>query len=161
MTVRSATPADIDAIVELVGDLAEYEHARDQVELTPELLRAGLFGPDAAASAHVAEDASGRVVGMALWFRTYSTWTGVAGIHLEDLYVRPEERGAGYGRALLAALAQTCVERGYARLEWSVLDWNESAIGFYRSLGAVPQDEWTTWRLDGAGLTTVGARSES
>lgn len=161
MTVRTATAADAETIVELVGDLAEYERAREHVELTPELLRAGLFGADAVASAHVAEATDGRIIGMALWFRTYSTWTGVAGIHLEDLYVRPEFRGGGHGRALLAALAQTCVERGYARLEWAVLDWNESAIGFYRSLGASPQQEWTTWRLDGARLAEVGSLAGS
>jgi GNAT superfamily N-acetyltransferase len=156
VAVRPAGPEDVDAIVELVGDLAEYERARDQVALTPDLLRAGLFGPDAVASAHVAE-AGGQVVGMALWFRTYSTWTGVTGIHLEDLYVRPEHRRGGHGRQLLAALAATCVARGYARLEWAVLDWNESAIGFYRSIGAVALDEWTTNRVDGPALEALGA----
>ena len=116
MTVRPAASRDIDAIVGLVEDLAEYERARDQVELTPDALRAGLFGPDPVASALVSLDAGGEVVGTAIWFRTYSTWTGVAGIHLEDLYVRPEHRRGGHGRRLLAALGQICLDRGYARL---------------------------------------------
>ena len=153
--IRSARPADVPAIHEFVCDLAEYERARDQVEATPEQLHEILFGPAPAAFAHVAEvpTAGGpEVVGFALWFLNFSTWTGRHGIYLEDLYVRPEHRGGGHGRALLTELARICVERGYRRLEWSVLDWNEPSIGFYKSLGAVPMDEWTVYLLTGDAL---------
>ncbi|HXV94605.1 MAG TPA: GNAT family N-acetyltransferase, partial [Pseudonocardia sp.] len=119
-----------------------------------------LFGPAPALFGHVAEvPATGggtEVVGCALWFLNFSTWRGVHGIYLEDLYVRPAHRGAGLGRALLARLAAVCAERGYARLEWSVLDWNTPSIGFYRSLGAVGMDGWTTFRLDGEPLAALG-----
>ena len=160
--IRTATPSDVPEIHRLVCDLAEYEKARDQVEATPELLHRALFGPDAAAYAHVAEiDEPGggtRIVGFALWFLNFSTWTGRHGIYLEDLYVRPEFRGGGHGRALLTELARICVERGYRRLEWSVLDWNEPSIGFYESLGAIAMDEWTVYRLTGDALArTAGA----
>lgn len=154
--IRRARPADVDALTALVYELAEYEKARHECTVVPEQLHTALFGADAAAFAHVAEDAHGTVVGMALWFRNFSTWDGVHGIYLEDLYVRPEHRGQGHGRALLAALARECVDRGYSRLSWSVLDWNTPSIGFYRSLGAVPQDEWTTFRLSGQALTALG-----
>jgi GNAT superfamily N-acetyltransferase len=110
-----------------------------------------LFGDHPAVFAHVAEH-EGAVAGFALWFVNYSTWTGRHGIYLEDLYVSPELRGHGYGRALLAELARICVERGYGRLDWSVLDWNEPAIGFYESLGAVAMDEWTVHRMTGPAL---------
>jgi GNAT superfamily N-acetyltransferase len=101
------------------------------------------------------------VVGFALWFRNFSTWTGKPGMYLEDLYVRPERRGGGHGKALLAALAAICVERGYERFEWTVLDWNERALGVYRSIGALPQDEWTVQRLSGPALHTLAARAGS
>ncbi|GLU46719.1 hypothetical protein Nans01_10700 [Nocardiopsis ansamitocini] len=121
---------------------------------------AALFGEHPAAFAHIAEhtEADGTVVaaGFALWFRNFSTWTGKHGIYLEDLYVRPEMRGHGYGKALLAELARTCVERGYQRLEWSVLDWNRPSIDFYDSLGAVPMKGWTVYRLHGAALDGLG-----
>ncbi|MCG5219430.1 GNAT family N-acetyltransferase [Streptosporangium sp. KLBMP 9127] len=146
--IRSATPADIPAIIEMIRDLAEYEKARHEVHTTEDQLQAVLFGADPAVFAHIAEDdGTGDVVGFALWFRNFSTWRGVHGIYLEDLYVRPDSRGGGHGRALLTGLARICVARGYQRLEWSVLDWNEPSIGFYKSLGAVPMDEWTTFRL--------------
>jgi GNAT superfamily N-acetyltransferase len=99
-------------------------------------------------------------VGCAVWFRSFSTWRGVPGIYLEDLFVRPAHRGSGLGKALLAELAAVCAERGYARLEWQVLDWNEPSIGFYRSLGAVPMEEWTTFRLDGEALTAFAKTAE-
>ncbi|USC18278.1 GNAT family N-acetyltransferase [Rhodococcus sp. 11-3] len=156
IVIRRARPADVDALTALVYELAEYEKARAECTVVPEQLHTALFGRDAAAFAHVAEDAQGTVVGMALWFRNFSTWDGVHGIYLEDLYVRPEHRGHGHGRALLAALARECVDRGYSRLSWSVLDWNTPSIGFYRSLGAVPQDEWTTFRLSGQALAALG-----
>ena len=160
--IRTATPSDVPEIHRLVCDLAEYEKARDQVEATPEHLHQALFGPNAAAYAHVAEiDEPGGgkgIVGFALWFLNFSTWTGRHGIYLEDLYVRPEFRGGGHGRALLTELARICVERGYRRLEWSVLDWNEPSIGFYKSLGAIAMDEWTVYRLTGDSLArTAGA----
>jgi GNAT superfamily N-acetyltransferase len=105
------------------------------------------------------DDRTGEPAGFALWFLNFSTWRGVHGIYLEDLYVRPEARGAGHGRALLTELARLCVERGYGRLEWSVLDWNEPSIGFYRALGALPQDEWTVFRLADEALTALGTAS--
>lgn len=163
--IRPALPSDVPEIHRLVCDLAEYERAREQVEATPEHLHEALFGPHAAAYAHVAEIAEpgggARVVGFALWFLNFSTWTGRHGIYLEDLYVRPEFRGGGHGRALLTELARICVERGYRRLEWSVLDWNEPSIGFYKSLGAVPMDEWTVYRLTGDALVRTAGGGES
>ncbi|RKT57438.1 GNAT family N-acetyltransferase [Saccharothrix australiensis] len=144
--VRRVREEDVPAVVELVRELAEYERARDECHLTADQLRDALFRPEPALFGHVAE-VDGRVVGMALWFLNFSTWRGTHGVYLEDLYVQPGRRGDGLGKALLRALARECVERGYARLEWSVLDWNSPAIGFYRSLGAVPMDEWTVFRL--------------
>jgi GNAT superfamily N-acetyltransferase len=154
-TVRDVTPDDVDAVVGLVHELAAYERAAEDCALTAAQLHAALFGPAPALFGHVAV-VDGAVVGCALWFLNFSTWRGVHGIYLEDLYVRPQHRGAGLGRALLARLAAVCVERGYGRLEWWVLDWNAPSIGFYRSLGAVPMDEWTVFRLDGAALTALG-----
>ncbi len=158
MSVRPATVEDVPAIVALVHELAAYEREPDAVEATEADFVAALFPPEGAGAptthAHVAT-VDGEVVGMAVWFTTFSTWTGRNGIWLEDLFVRPEHRGSGLGRALLAALAQVCVERGWRRLEWWVLDWNEPAIGFYRSLGSVPQDEWTTHRLTGEALAAL------
>ncbi|MFC7490781.1 MULTISPECIES: GNAT family N-acetyltransferase [unclassified Knoellia] len=158
MTIREATPDDVPAILQLVRDLAAYEKEPDAVEATEEHFRAALFPESGAPTtfAHVAE-VDGEVVGMAVWFVTFSTWTGVNGIWLEDLFVQPEQRGSGIGRELLATLARTCVERGYQRLEWWVLNWNEPSIGFYRSLGAVPQDEWTDFRLSGDALAALGS----
>ena len=155
--IRPATRDDVATIVDLVCELAGYERALDQVELTPAMLDAALFGDRPALFCHVAEDDSGSVVGMALWFLNFSTWRGTHGIYLEDLYVRPTARGAGHGRALLASLAEVAVERGYSRVEWAVLDWNEPAIGFYRTLGALPMDEWTVWRLTGTPLQELGS----
>ena len=153
--IRAARPDDVAAMVELIEGLAEYERSRHEVQITPADLRAAVFGPSPAVFAHVAE-VDGQVVGLALWFLTFSTWVGRHGIYLEDLYVRPEHRGRGLGRALLAALAAIAVERGYGRVEWAVLDWNEPAIGFYRSIGAVAMDEWTTNRLTGDALRDLG-----
>ncbi|NJQ16690.1 GNAT family N-acetyltransferase [Streptomyces bohaiensis] len=151
--IRTARESDVPAIHAMIRELAAYEKAEHEVEATEEQLREALFGPQPAVFALVAEDGeSGEPVGFALWFRNYSTWTGTHGVYLEDLYVRPEARGGGHGRALLAALARICVERGYRRLEWWVLDWNEPAIGFYRSIGAEPMDEWTVQRVTGEAL---------
>ncbi|OII60284.1 MULTISPECIES: GNAT family N-acetyltransferase [unclassified Streptomyces] len=154
--IRTAVPADVPLIHAMVRELALYEKALEEARATEEQLREALFGERPAAFAHVAQDESGEVVGFALWFLNFSTWRGVHGIYLEDLYVRPEARGGGHGRALLRELARICVERGYERLEWSVLDWNEPAIGFYRSLGAVAMDEWTVHRLTDGALAALG-----
>lgn len=152
--VRRATPSDVDAVVELIHELADYERAPEECHVTSAQLHTALFGADPAVFAHVAE-LDGAVVGCAVWFKNFSTWDGVHGIYLEDLYVRPSARGSGLGRALLVALADECVRQGYTRLQWSVLNWNEPAIGFYHALGAVPLDEWTTYRVSGAALTTL------
>jgi GNAT superfamily N-acetyltransferase len=163
--IRPAEEADIPTILELIHGLAEYERAADEVKATPELMHAALFGPDAVAScllAVVGDDEApdaDEVVGFALWFRSFSTWLGTASIYLEDLFVRPSARGGGYGRELLTALAAIAVERGYGRVEWSVLNWNAPAQGFYRRIGAAPQDEWTVWRLTGEALDDLGRRT--
>ncbi|WP_458244505.1 N-acetyltransferase family protein [Streptomyces sp. MAI_2237] len=155
--IRTAAVADVPVIHTLVRELADYEKALHEVRATEEQLREALFGDRPAVHAHIAvDDATGEPVGFALWFLTFSTWRGVHGIHLEDLYVRPTARGAGHGKALLTELARICVERGYERLEWSVLNWNAPTIAFYDSLGARPQDEWTMYRLTGEKLATLG-----
>ncbi|WP_190124887.1 GNAT family N-acetyltransferase [Streptomyces inusitatus] len=156
--IRTAVPQDVPAIHRMVRELAEYEKALDEVHATEEQLREALFGERPAAFAHIAEGDDGEPVGFALWFLHFSTWRGVHGIYLEDLYVRPERRGGGHGKALLTELARICVERGYERLEWSVLDWNTPSIDFYRSLGARPQDEWTVYRLTDEALTALGSQ---
>ncbi|MFJ5901349.1 GNAT family N-acetyltransferase [Streptomyces sp. NPDC093064] len=155
--IRTATPADVPVIHALIRELAEYEKALDEVRATPEQLAEALFGEHPAAFAHIAQDENGEAVGFALWFLNFSTWRGMHGIYLEDLYVRPEARGGGHGRALLTELARVCVERGYERLEWSVLNWNRPAIGFYEALGARPQDEWTVYRLTDEPLKALAA----
>jgi len=157
--IRPATPADVPAIYQLIRDLAAYERGLHEVTGTEADLYQSLFGADPAVFAHVAEE-DGVVAGFALWFRNYSTWLGRPGIYLEDLYVRPELRGRGLGRALLAELAALCVERGYGRLEWWVLDWNAPARGFYAALGAVAMDEWTVHRLTGEPLRALAARAD-
>jgi GNAT superfamily N-acetyltransferase len=153
--LRRARPGDVAGILDCIRALAEYEKEPDAVQNTAGALRQALFGPSPTVFAHVIEK-QGQVAGIALWFLNYSTWTGTNGIYLEDLFVRPAERRHGYGRALLAALAALCAERGYRRLEWAVLDWNEPAIRFYRSIGAVGMDEWTVQRLSGDALTALG-----
>ncbi|CCK29239.1 GCN5-related N-acetyltransferase [Streptomyces davaonensis JCM 4913] len=155
--IRNATPADIPVIHTLVRELAEYEKAPDEAKATEEQLHEALFGNRPAAYAHMAvDDTNGEAVGFALWFLNFSTWRGVHGIYLEDLYVRPTARGAGHGKALLTELARICVDRGYQRLEWSVLNWNTPSIAFYESLGARPQDEWTVYRLTDEALLELG-----
>lgn len=156
--IRAATPADVPVIHVLIRELAEYEKAPQEARASAEQLREALFGERPAAFAHMAVDEdSGEPVGFALWFLNFSTWRGVHGIYLEDLYVRPGARGGGHGRALLTELARICVERGYERLEWSVLNWNRPAIGFYEALGARPQDEWTVYRLTDGALAALGS----
>ncbi len=154
--IRPARPADIGAMHQLIRELAAYERGLHEVSATEDDLRAALLAPQPSLFGHVAEE-DGQVVGFALWFLNYSTWSGKHGIYLEDLFVRPERRGQGHGRALLAELARICVERGYRRLEWWVLDWNTPARGFYESLGAVALDEWTVHRLTGPALHELAA----
>jgi GNAT superfamily N-acetyltransferase len=156
--IRPARPQDVPAIHRLIRELADYEKSLDQVTATQDDLRRSLFAGQPALFAHVAEH-DGAVAGFALWFLNYSTWVGQHGIYLEDLYVTPATRGTGLGRALIAELARICVQRGYGRLEWMVLDWNEPARGFYRSLGAVAMDEWTGHRLAGPALHALAGRA--
>jgi GNAT superfamily N-acetyltransferase len=158
--IRRARPDDVPAIYRLVRELASYERALPEVTGTPEQLRQSLFGPEPAVFAHVAEH-NGQVAGFALWFLNYSTWLCAHGIYLEDLYVTPELRRHGFGRALLAELAALCVRNGYGRLEWSVLDWNKPAIGFYTSLNAVGMDQWTVHRLTGQALAELAASKQA
>ena len=154
--IRAARPEDVPAIRELIVELATYERMPEQAKATDEQLRAALFGEHPAVFALVAE-AEQSVVGFALWFLNFSTWEGVHGIYLEDLYVRPEARGRGFGKALLQSLAAIAVHRGYARFEWWVLDWNTPSIEFYRAMGAVSMDEWTVFRLSGGALRSAAS----
>ncbi|HEY3504207.1 MAG TPA: GNAT family N-acetyltransferase [Actinocatenispora sp.] len=154
--IRPVTPADLPAVVEMVHELAAYEKAPESCTLTVDRLHAALFAAAPAAYAHVAT-IDNRPAGFALWFLNFSTWEGSHGIYLEDLYVRPDARGTGLGRALLATLARICVERGYPRLDWAVLDWNP-ARDFYRAIGAEHQTEWLPHRLAGPALTALAAR---
>jgi GNAT superfamily N-acetyltransferase len=155
--IRPASPDDVPDILRLIRELAEYERALHEVKATEEQLKERLFGADPRVHALIAEH-EGRVAGFAVWFLTFSTWNGTHGIYLEDLFVDPDVRGHGHGKALLTELARIADERGYERVEWAVLNWNEPAIGFYESLGARPQDEWTVYRLTGEALTKA-ARS--
>jgi GNAT superfamily N-acetyltransferase len=157
--IRPARAQDVAVLLQLVRELAAYEREPDAVEATEAMLHDALFGGSPTASCHVATDPTGEVVGFALWYVTFSTWKGRPGMWLEDLFVRPQARGSGLGRALLETLAGVCAERGYARFEWWVLDWNAPAHGFYRSLGARPEDEWTVWRVDGEELHRLGSRA--
>jgi GNAT superfamily N-acetyltransferase len=157
VTVREIRPEDVATVVRFVHELADYEREPESCLLTGEQLHTALFGEHPAVFGHVAE-VDGVVAGTALWFVTFSTWTGVHGMHLEDLYVSPSHRRHGLARRLLARLATTCVERGWARLEWAVLDWNTPALDFYATLSSMPQDGWTTHRLDGTALDELAAR---
>jgi len=154
-------PDDVPAVVALVRELADYEKALHEVRLTEDQLHERLFGEAPALFGHVAvaDDgvAPGQVAGMALWFLNFSTWRGTHGIYLEDLYVQPAHRGTGLGKELLRTLAALCVERGYSRLEWSVLDWNTPSIDFYKGAGAVAMDEWTVFRLTDEALSSFAA----
>ncbi len=154
MTVRPVAESDLGSVVAMVHELAAYERAPEQCQLTVQQLQMALFGERPALFGHVAES-GGEVAGFAVWFLNFSTWDGVHGLHLEDLYVRPQHRGRGLGRELLAELAAECVRNGYSRLQWWVLNWNTPSIDFYRSLGAVPMDEWTVFRLTGGALSAL------
>jgi GNAT superfamily N-acetyltransferase len=156
--IRPATAADTRTICGLIRALAEYERLGHEVVLDESQVREYLFGPRRYAEVLLAEEA-GEIVGFALFFHNFSTFLGRPGIYLEDLFVTPEHRGQGHGKALLRALARLALERGCGRLEWSVLDWNETAIEFYRSLGAEPMNDWTVYRLTGEALRALGEQS--
>lgn len=155
LRVRPAVEADVPLILRFIRELAEYERLLHEVVATEERLRDTLFGARPAAEVVIAEDGDGEPLGFALFFHNYSTFLAQPGIYLEDLYVRPEARGRGAGHALLAHLARLARERNCGRLEWWVLDWNESAIRFYRSLGAQPMSDWTVFRLTGSDLARL------
>ncbi len=156
LTIRSATPADSATILGFIRALAEYEHLLHEVEATEADIRRDLFGPEPKVFCEIAE-LDGRPVGFALWFYTYSTFQGRHGIWLEDLFVLPETRGTGVGKALLVELARRCVAEGLGRYEWWVLDWNEPSIRFYKSQGGEMMDEWTKVRVSGPALGKLGA----
>ncbi|MEV7875325.1 GNAT family N-acetyltransferase [Microbacterium sp. NPDC089188] len=156
--LRRARPGDEDGILACIQALADYEKEPDAVENTAAMITATLFGDEPRAFAIVVAGPDDDIRAIAIWFLTYSTWTGTHGIWLEDLYVHEQYRSHGYGVALLSALAEECVRRGYSRLEWTVLDWNEPAIGFYRALGAEAMEEWTTRRVTGEALQALAQR---
>ena len=156
VTIRPAVADDSALILRFIRDLADYEKLLDSVEATEAHVTAALFGDNPRAFADIAE-IDGAPVGFALWFYNFSTFVGRHGIYLEDLFVRPEARGSGAGKALLANLARRCVDENLGRLEWSVLDWNAPAIAVYRAIGAQPMDEWTVQRLDGEALRALAA----
>jgi GNAT superfamily N-acetyltransferase len=155
--IRAAQLADVADILRLIRELAIYEREPDAVVATEDDVRTALFADDARASCLIAQH-EGVVVGFAIYFLNYSTWLGRHGIYLEDLFVSPEARGAGHGKALLRELARIAVANGYGRVEWAVLDWNTPAQEFYASLGATPMDEWTAWRLTGEALQQLGTQ---
>ena len=155
LRIRPAEPADVPVIADLIRQLAKFEKLEDNVVLTEDLLRAGLFGSRPYAEAVIAEDAE-KPIGFALFFHTFSTFLARPGLYLEDLFVLADHRGKGVGRALLAHLARLAVERGCGRLEWAVLNWNQDAIRFYERLGAKPNSEWTVYRLTDEALSALG-----
>ncbi|AXU18778.1 N-acetyltransferase [Novosphingobium sp. THN1] len=157
ISIRPATPADTPLLAALIRALAEYEKLAHEVRFDEAVLAAKLFGPRPYAEVVIGE-LDGKPQGFALFFHNFSTFEGKPGIYLEDLFVQPEARGSGLGKALLSHLAALAVERDCARLEWSVLDWNEPAIGFYKSLGAKFMDEWTVMRVDGKALSQLGSQ---
>ncbi|MFA5969714.1 MAG: GNAT family N-acetyltransferase [Sphingomonas sp.] len=159
ITIRPARPDDVPAILGFVRELAEFEKAPDEVVSTEALMHEALFGPRPAAEALIADD-DGSPVGMAVFYHNFSTWTGVRGIWLDDLYVTPSARGKGAGVALLRALAGIAVDRGCPRFEWWVLNWNQRAIDLYRAMGAEAMDEWTVQRVSGDALRTLAGRSD-
>ncbi|OBJ51974.1 GNAT family N-acetyltransferase [Mycobacterium asiaticum] len=156
MTIRHATAADVSDVAAMIHELAEFEHAADECSVTENQLSAALFGDSPTVRGHVAE-IEGEIAAMALWFLNFSTWDGVPGIYLEDLYVRPSFRRRGLARALLATLAGECVRNGYTRLSWAVLNWNVDAIALYDGVGGQPQTEWTTYRVSGSELAALAS----
>jgi GNAT superfamily N-acetyltransferase len=155
MRIRNAELSDVALIGSLIRELADYERAAAMAKATVEQLRETFFGPEPRAFCDLVESEEGEVAGLAVWFVNYSTWTGSHGVYIEDIFVRPQYRGRGYGRALFARLARECVTKGYPRVQWAVLDWNAPAIDFYRSLGAEALDEWTIYRLSGDALVQL------
>jgi GNAT superfamily N-acetyltransferase len=156
--IRNATPDDVPLVLRFIRDLARYERLEDRVTATESHIAAALFGARPYAEALIAEDADGAPAGFALFFHNFSTFTGTPGLYLEDLFVEPDKRGRGYGKALLARLAAIAKQRGCARFEWAVLDWNAPSIAFYQSLGAKPLDDWTVYRVDGDALEALAAQ---
>lgn len=156
--IREAKISDVPAIYQLIIDLAVYEKEPDAVIASPDDIKENLFGANPVAFCHVAE-VDGKVVGIAIWFLNYSTWLGKPGIYLEDLFVQPEYRGHGIGKGFMKTLAQLCIERGYERFQWWVLNWNTPSIDFYKSLGAIPMDDWTVFRLYGDALKKFAKES--
>ncbi len=156
--IRPAVPGDEAEIVAMIQELAEFERAPEECTVVESQIAAALFGTDPVASCFIAEE-DGQVAAMALWFRNFSTWDGVAGIHLEDLFVREAFRRKGLARTLLAALARECVEKGYSRLSWAVLDWNVNAIALYDAVGGRPMSEWITYRVSGPELSALAESS--
>jgi GNAT superfamily N-acetyltransferase len=154
VTIRPPVPGEESDILAMVRELAEFEHALDECTMTEEQLRRALFGEPATVRAYLA-DVDGEPAATALWFHTFSTWDGVAGVYLEDLFVRPAFRRHGLARALLSTLARDCVAQGYTRLSWAVLDWNSDAIALYEAVGGRPQDDWITYRLSGEDLSAL------
>jgi len=159
MKIRNAGPGDVQIILNLIRDLAIYEKEEDQAKATADQISKALFASDPTAYCELVELEDGVIAGFALWFKNYSTWTGTAGIYLEDLFISPQYRGKGYGKALLIYLAKKCVDNGWQRFQWWVLDWNEPSIEFYKSLGAVPMDEWTVFRVSGEALERLANSS--
>jgi GNAT superfamily N-acetyltransferase len=158
--IRRAVPEDVETIHQLIRDLAEYERALESALATKAQLLTAFFGETPMVFCDLVETDEHVVVGYAVWFLNYSTWTGAHGIFLEDLFIEPEHRGHGYGTAVLKYLAQECVTKGYRRLMWSVLDWNQPSIDFYRSLGAEPLEGWTEYRLRGDALVALASGSQ-
>ncbi|SDS96220.1 GNAT family N-acetyltransferase [Microlunatus soli] len=157
MPIRDATENDLEQIVQLIKELASYEKAEDQVRATVDGLRSALFCEHPKVFCLIAQTDDGEVVGLALYFYNFSTWEGVHGLYLEDLFVRPAFRGSGFGGALLRRLARIACDNGFARMEWVVLNWNAPAIAVYDRIGGKPLDEWTTYRLSGDELSTFAA----
>jgi GNAT superfamily N-acetyltransferase len=159
MRIRRALPDDVPVIHQLIRDLALYERAPEMARATSDQLRESFFSDAPNVFCDLVENDDGEVAGLAVWFLNYSTWTGTHGIFLEDLYVKPEFRGRGFGKSLLIHLAKECVAKGYHRLKWSVLDWNQPSIEFYKSIGAEAMDEWTEFRLAGDALAQLAGSS--
>ena len=155
MKIRPAGQEEVRIVLQLIHDLAVYEKAPNEVEATEKELLETIFSSEPKVFCDLVE-VDGEIAGMAIWFLNYSTWQGKHGIYLEDLFIKPEYRGRGYGKALLKHLAKICDDKGYGRFQWWVLDWNSPAIEFYRSLGAVAMDEWTVYRVSGAPLKELG-----
>lgn len=157
MNIRKALTHEAPLIQELIRELALFERAPESAQASLADISGAFFGEHPAVFCDFIEDEAGQVQGFAIWFLNYSTWTGTHGIYLEDLFIRSEARGRGYGKAMLRHLAALCVERGYHRLQWWVLDWNTNAIEFYQGFGAQLMDEWTTMRVEGDALTRLSA----